>query len=319
MSAAACQYKSEDTTKQSTTSQSRVAKSIPEGYDNYGETRSPDYYIKATNFEYDYENLDYKLVWSDEFDYEGLPDESKWTYDVGTGSHGWGNNELQKYTDDSNAWVENGMLTIELRKEESESGRDVYTSARVKTKGLGDWLYGKFEIRAKLPTGKGTWPAIWMLPSKTGEYGGWPGSGEIDIMEHVGYKPDVIHSSIHCSSFNGMVGNNKGAGKVYEGVREEFHTYCLEWLPDKLIFTVDGETLFTYDPHDYLKFTENTEVTKDEWPYDKEFHLIMNIAYGGNWGGAQGVDDSCLPQQMQVDYVRVYQSDAITALAEEKK
>ena len=149
-----------------------------------------------------------------------------------------------------------------------------------------------------------------MLPTSTKEYGGWPASGEIDIMEHVGYLQDVVHHNAHTQAFNGMNGTNKGAGFEKEGVSEKFHVYGLEWLPDKMIFTIDGEEKFVYDPHQYV-----SEVTSSEWPFDKEFHLIMNIAYGGNWGGARGTDDTCLPQQMQVDYVRVYQSPEITALA----
>ncbi|MBE5957310.1 MAG: glycoside hydrolase family 16 protein [Lachnospiraceae bacterium] len=288
----------------------RVANKSPDSYEDYGETRAADYYIKATGFEYDYDNLKYDLVWSDEFDYDGLPDETKWTYDVGKGTWGWGNNELQSYTNDSNAWVKDGHLTIELRKEESDGDDGKYTSARLKTKGLGDWLYGKFEVRAKLPKGKGTWPAIWMLPTDTKEYGSWPASGEIDIMEHVGYLQDVLHFNAHNKSFNGANGQNKGRSIPFKGVSEDYHVYSVEWLPDKIIFSVDGEETFTYDPHDYVD-----EVQMDQWPYDKPFHLLINIAYGGNWGGAAGIDDSCLPQQMEVDYVRVYQSEEISALA----
>ena len=136
-------------------------------------------------------------------------------------------------------------------------------------------------------------------------------------MEHVGYLQNIIHSNVHCQKYNGLDGSNKGWAKKVEGVSEEFHTYGFEWLPDKLIFTVDGETIFTYDPDEYVGNSKN--VTKDEWPFDKEFHLIMNIAYGGSWGGSSGTDDECLPQQMQVDYVRVYQSDVINALAEKEK
>lgn len=289
----------------------RVGGQIHEGYDDYGETKSADYFIKANGADYDYDKLEYELVWSDEFDYEGLPDETKWTYDVGTGQWGWGNNELQTYTDDANAWVKDGNLTIELRKEKDDYGEEIYTSARVKSKGLGDWKYGKFEFRAKLPQGKGTWPALWMLPTDTAEYGGWPDSGEIDIMEHVGYLQNVIHNNVHTGSFNGMNGTNKGFAGGVEKVSEEFHTYELEWLPDKMIFRVDGEERFTYNPYDYVE-----EATSKEWPFDKEFHIIMNVAYGGNWAGLAGVDDTCLPQQMQVDYVRVYQSAEITALGE---
>jgi len=314
----ACQSSSkEDSTTQSADLNLdgfRVGNELSTLYEEYGETKPADYYIKATGWEYEYDKLTYDLVFSDEFDYEGLPDETKWTYDVGTGQWGWGNNELQRYTRDSNAWVEDDNLVIELRKEETESGGEIYTSARVKTKGLGDWMYGKFEIRAKLPSGRGTWPAIWMLPTKTIPYGGWPASGEIDIMEHVGYQQDWIHHNIHCQTFNGGNGTNKGRSNALEGVSEEFHTYACEWLPDKMNFYVDDELIWTYDPHEYV----DGEVTSDIWPFDQEFHLIMNIAYGGNWGGARGIDDTCLPQRMYVDYVRVYQSPEINALVEER-
>jgi beta-glucanase (GH16 family) len=140
----------------------------------------------------------WQLVWSDEFNYSGLPDRSKWGYDVG--GHGWGNKELQYYTErrKENARVENGHLIIEARRDGSESNE--YTSARLVSKGKGDWTYGRFEVRAKLPSGRGTWPAIWMLPSvKSYGGGGWPDNGEIDIMEHVGFDPNVIHGSAHTS------------------------------------------------------------------------------------------------------------------------
>lgn len=311
ISMAACQSSSSSDNKVDD-SNFRVAKEIPKSFDDYGETKSADYYKKATGFDYDRNKLDYKLVWSDEFDYEGKPDSTKWKYDVG--ADGWGNNELQEYTDDNNnAWVKDGKLTIELRKEKNKYGEIGYTSARIKTRDLADWRYGKFEISAKLPRGKGTWPAIWMLPTDTTEYGAWPTSGEIDIMEHVGYLQNIINHNVHTKAFNGMDGTNKGFAYAYKGVSDDFHTYTLEWLPDKLIFSIDGEEKFTYDPHEYVE-----NVTSEEWPFDKEFHLIINLAYGGNWAGRTGVDDSVLPQQLQVDYVRVYQSDVITALGNKK-
>ena len=142
---------------------------------------------------------EYELVWSDEFDYTGLPNSEKWSYDVG--GSGWGNNELQYYTENrtENARVENGNLIIEARKE--SYGGNNYTSARLITKSQGDWLYGKIEVRAKLPGGRGAWPAIWMLPTDWA-YGGWPSSGEIDIMEYVGYDPGVVHGTVHTESYN---------------------------------------------------------------------------------------------------------------------
>lgn len=260
--------------------------------------------IRAMGFAYDYDNLTYELVWSDEFDYEGLPDEAKWDYDVG--GHGWGNNELQYYTKGENAYVKDGHLIIEARKEAKE-GMD-YTSARLVTRGKGDWLYGKIEVRAKLPSGLGTWPAIWMLPTDW-EYGSWPASGEIDIMEHVGYNQDTIHASIHTASYYHSIGTQKTATKYVKGVSDDFHVYSVEWLPDKIMAYIDGELYFNFDPKDYKKIP-----TYKEWPFDKKFHLLLNIAVGGNWGGAKGMDDSIYPVQMVVDYVRVYQSKEINEL-----
>lgn len=257
--------------------------------------------VKAKGYEYDYSSLTYNLVWSDEFDVDGKPDTTKWNYQTGGG--GWGNNELQTYTKGDNADVKDGVLTITLRKE--ENGK--ITSTRMNTSGKGDWTYGKFEIRAKLPSGKGTWPAIWMMPTAS-SYGGWPRSGEIDIMEHVGYHQNYVSSSVHTMSYYHKIGTQKTKETRKDGVSEEFHTYTLEWLPDKIITYVDDVKLFTFNPTQY-----KTNPTKDEWPFDKNFHLILNIAWGGDWGGAMGVDESALPTTMEVDYVRVYQSPEIEA------
>jgi beta-glucanase (GH16 family) len=260
--------------------------------------------IKAKGFAYDYDKLTYDLIWADEFEQDGLPDETKWNYDVG--GSGWGNNELQYYTSDKNAYVADGNLVIEARKEELEGME--YTSARLVTRDKGDWLYGKIEVRAKLPIGVGTWPAIWML-STDWEYGSWPASGEIDIMEHVGYNQNTIHASVHTQSYYHKIGTQKTATKVVEGVSEEFHLYSMEWLPDKIIAYIDGELYFTFDPKEY-----KATPTYKEWPFDKKMHLLLNIAVGGDWGGAQGVDENIYPQQMLVDYVRVYQSKEINEL-----
>ncbi|HHT97011.1 MAG TPA: glycoside hydrolase family 16 protein [Clostridiales bacterium] len=265
--------------------------------------------IKSIGFKYDYDNLNYELVWSDEFDYEGAPDEAKWGYDIG--GSGWGNNELQYYTKEDNSWVENGNLIIEARKEE-KGGKD-FTSARLISKNKGDWLYGKFEIKAKIPDGLGTWPAIWMLPTDW-EYGSWPTSGEIDIMEHVGYDQDRIHASVHTKTYNHNIGTQKTATKVIPGVSEDFHTYTVEWLPDKIMAYIDGELYFTFEPS---KYKENP--SHNEWPFDKRMHLILNIAVGGNWGGAKGMDDSIYPKQMLIEYVRVYQSKEINELTNKDK
>lgn len=258
--------------------------------------------LKAVGFVYERESLTWELVWSDEFDYEGEPDPEKWGYDVG--GSGWGNNELQYYTAGDNAVVTDGCLVIQARKE-AMGGRE-YTSGRLVTKGRGDWLYGRIEICAKLPAGLGTWPAAWMLPTDWA-YGSWPASGEIDIMEHVGYDQDVIVQSVHNTRFHG--GQSKSGSRRVEGVSEEFHVYTVEWLPDKLIFSVDDEEIYTYDPTAYSQHP-----TRELWPFDKRMHILLNLAFGGDWGGARGTDDSYFPVEYYVDYVRVYQSPEITEL-----
>lgn len=170
----------------------------------------------------------WELVWSDEFDATGLPDPAKWGYDVG--GSGWGNNELQYYTENNpnNARVMNGRLIIEAHRE--NFGGNEYTSARLVTRGKGDWIFGRFEINAKLPSGRGTWPAIWMLPTQWSYgNGGWPDNGEIDIMEHVGYDPGVIHASIHTHLYNWPAGTQKTAIINIPDAETAFHTYTLEW------------------------------------------------------------------------------------------
>jgi beta-glucanase (GH16 family) len=260
--------------------------------------------IKAQGYEYDYDNLNFELVWSDEFDYEGLPDDTKWSYDVG--GSGWGNHELQYYTKGENAYVKDGNLVIEARKEKYEGME--YTSSRLITKGKGDWLYGKIEVSAKLPDGLGTWPAIWMLPTDW-EYGSWPASGEIDIMEHVGYNQGAVHASVHTQSYYHKINTQKTATKYVEGVSEAFHVYMVEWLPDRVMAYIDGGLYFTFAPNDY-----KSKPTFKEWPFDKKLHLLLNIAVGGDWGGAQGVDETIYPRQMLIDYVRVYQSKEINEI-----
>lgn len=236
----------------------------------------------------------WKLVWSDEFDYTGLPDSTKWTAE--TGGHGWGNNELQYYTSNrkENARVQNGLLTIEAHKEQFE-GKN-YTSARLVTRGKGDWQYGKIEVRAKLPAGRGTWPAIWMLGS-TQPYN-WPDDGEIDIMEHVGYNHGYIHGSVHTKKYYHSIGTQKTDTTFIPDCAENFHVYSLEWTKDKISIAVDGKTFFTFS---------NEKTGYGAWPFDNKMHLLLNVAVGGHWGGAKGVDESIWPQRMEVDYVRVYQ------------
>ncbi len=233
------------------------------------------------------------LVWSDEFGYTGAPDPAKWGYDVGGG--GWGNDELQYYTSRlENARVEGGRLIIEARKE--NYGGRAYTSARLVTRHKGDWRYGRFEIRAKLPRGRGTWPAIWMLPTDW-VYGGWPNSGEIDIMEHVGHDMQRIHGTIHTKDFNHMLGTQIGSSIVAGGVDTAFHDYAMEWRPHRIDVFMDGVR--------YFSVTDNG-TGFGAWPFDQRFHLLLNIAIGGTWGGLEGVDDSIFPQRLEVEHVRVY-------------
>ena len=241
-----------------------------------------------------------KLVWSDEFEKNGAPDAARWNYDMGDGCPnvcGWGNNELEYYTNESkNVRIENGKLVIEAHRE--DKGGKPYTSTRIVSKQKGDWLYGRFEIMAKLPRGKGTWPAIWML-STDWTYGGWPASGEIDIMEHVGYDPGVVHGTIHTETYNHSKGTQKEGKISVADAQDKFHLYAIEWTADKIDFYVDEKK--------YHTVTRSANEDFKGWPFDQRFHLIMNVAVGGNWGGAQGIDESIWPQRMEVDYVRVYQ------------
>lgn len=231
-------------------------------------------------------------TWQDDFSIGSAPDPAKWSYEVGGG--GWGNNELQFYTPGANASVVGGNLSITAKKENS-GGRE-YTSTRMITKGKGDWLYGRMEVRAKLPKGRGTWPAIWMFPTD-GVYGTWPASGEIDIMEHVGYEQNKVHFTIHNAAFNFMKGNQKGTSKIVPTASDEFHNYRVDWTPYSIKGFIDGVQYFEYI---------NANNGFSSWPYDKRFHLILNIAVGGNWGGVQGVDNTIFPATLQIDYVKYY-------------
>ncbi|MBL7972494.1 MAG: glycoside hydrolase family 16 protein [Prolixibacteraceae bacterium] len=240
---------------------------------------------------------DYELVWSDEFNYAGLPDSKKWSFDTDGNASGWGNNEAQFYTSSrlKNAEVKDGVLRINAIKEDFEGKK--YTSARLVTRTKGDWLYGKVEVRAKLPDGRGMWPAIWMLPTDW-TYGGWPASGEIDIMENVGYDPFVIVGTAHTQAYNHVQGTQKSGTINIPDCYTEFHNYILEWEANEYRIYVDSKLFFTF---------RNEKTGFQAWPFDKRFHLLLNVAVGGNWGGAKGIDDSIFPRTMLVDYVRVYQ------------
>ncbi len=252
---------------------------------------------------------EWELAWADEFDYSGEPDGSKWACEEGF----LRNRELQLYTpaDSGNVRVEDGTLIIEARKErcrtpaydpeESEDWRSSreyteYTSASITTRGKAHWRYGRIEVRAKLPTGRGMWPAIWMLGADASEVG-WPACGEIDIMENVGFDPDIIYATVHTEKYNHVQGTQKGSRIRMPEPHRDFHVYAVEWDAEKIEFFLDDWNYFTF---------KNEGAGGDSWPFDEEHYLILNIAIGGAWGGAKGVDDGVFPQKFHVDYVRVY-------------
>lgn len=243
----------------------------------------------------------HRLVWSDEFNRPGLPDPAVWTWDTHANRTGWYNNERQYYAADrpENARVEDGRLIIEARRERLETAPDFggqsYTSARLNSREA--WTYGLFEARAKLPCGRGMWPAIWMLPV---DLEAWPDDGEIDIMEHVGHRPGVVHGTVHTGRYNHVDGTQRGAEIMVADACEAFHVYQVRWTPDAVIFALDGQ--------DYYSFSREPGGGRAAWPFDQPFHMILNVAVGGDWGGAEGIDDAALPQRMEIDWVRVWQA-----------
>ena len=247
----------------------------------------------------------YRLAWSDEFSRPGLPDERRWDYDTTFNRRGWHNEEKQYYSARRarNARVRGGRLIVEAHREPERArrlpdwGGQAYTSARLVTRGKASWTYGFFEIRAKLPCGRGTWPAIWTLAERRAT--GWPGDGEIDIMEHVGHDPGVVHQTVHTEAFNHVKGTHKNANRRVPDACTAFHNYQLHWTPERIVMGIDGRTLFTF---------EKGEGGRAEWPFDAPQYLILNVAVGGTWGGAKGIDDWALPGRMEVDYVRVWQA-----------
>lgn len=228
----------------------------------------------------------YKLIWEDEFNGNSL-DTLSWSYDVG--DNGWGNNELQNYTFGNNVVIENGILKIIAKKENGK-----YTSSRIITKNKRKFTYGLIEIRAKVPAGKGSWPALWMLGENITEVA-WPKCGEIDIMEHVGKNPGFVHTSIHNASGYGVTPYTKY--KKIKKLFEDYHIYGIDWSKDKIVFLIDGKKIYTYAPK---------QKDKKTWPFDKDFFIIFNLAVGGNWGGP-AVDDSIFPLSFDIDYIKVYQ------------
>jgi len=246
---------------------------------------------------------DWKLAWSDEFNAPNgsVPDPAKWTYDIG--GKGWGNKELETYTNRrENVSIENGMLVIRALKE-NYTGPDgiarEYTSARLLTKKLFSQTYGRFEARIKIPYGQGLWPAFWMLGNDIDKPGGWPGCGEIDIMENIGREPGMIHGTVHGPQYFGA----KGIGAPYslsDGRRfaDDFHIFALDWEPNQIRFYADGNLYHTVTPASLPAGAK--------WVYDHPFFIILNVAVGGGWPGNPDATTT-FPQTMQVDYVRVYQ------------
>lgn len=238
----------------------------------------------------------YTLVWSDEFEVDGLPDAAKWGYDTGRNRQGWHNNELQYYARDrpENARVSGGRLLVTARRESLSAAPDWggqrYTSARLLTRGLASWTYGHFEVRAKLPCGRGTWPAIWML----GTGGAWPDDGEIDIMEQVGSNPSRVFGSVHTRAGSG--GNAQGNATQVPTSCSQFHDYQMRWTADDIRFFVDGVEYHRY---------ANPRTGRAAWPFDAPQFLILNIAIGGDLGGT--VDDAVFPVTLEIEHVRVYQ------------
>jgi len=254
----------------------------------------------------------WELVWNDEFDVDGVPDPRKWN--IEEWAAGIVNDEDQAYTArEKNVRVRDGSLIVEAHKEDYQGAS--YTSGRIQSSGKGDFLYGRIEVRARLPGGQGTWPAIWMLSSNPFHYAttctddkdwqgsdncdAWPNSGEIDIMEHVGYLMNHVHDTVHTKAYPWTKWEQRKGRIILDDVVDTFHDYVLEWTPDRIDIFVEDTLYLTY-------INENNGW--QEWPFDQPFHLIMNFAVGGAWGRAGGpIDDSIFPQQMLVDYVRVYQ------------
>lgn len=233
----------------------------------------------------------WKLEWHEEFDHGKVPDPSKWEIEQGYKY----NHELQFCTNrPENCRIENGKLIIEGRID-NWNGHKI-TSARINTSGKKSFLYGRIEVRAKLPTGKGTWPAIWTLGEDIGQTG-WPACGEIDVMENVGFDPSVIHANIHVANYNHVKKTGKGNHIDFGKPWEDFHVYALEWYKDRLEFFFDDTRYFVF-----RKESEDHAV----WPFDKPQFLILNLAIGGDWGGQQGVDETTFPKRFEVDYVRYF-------------
>jgi len=242
-----------------------------------------------------------QLVWSDEFDGTAL-DLRKWEFDTSRNKQGWWNGERQYYSAGrwENLRVANGTLIIEARREKLKAARfpdwggQKYTSARIFSRGTG-WTYGFYEIRARLPCARGTWPAIWMLPV---QMKAWPDDGEIDIMEHVGSEPNLIYTTLHTKLFNHAIKTQRGVTKGLPTSCSAFHRYQLDWKPDSITIGFDDRAIF--------RVRNDQSGGKGAWPFNVPFRMILNLAIGGDWAGAKGIDNAALPQRLEVDYVRVW-------------
>ena len=233
---------------------------------------------------------DKKLVWQEDFNNAAL-DENIWNFELGNGCPnicGWGNNEKQIYTKTNNL-IKDGYLIITVKSE-----GDAYTSTRITTANKKEFQYGRIEVRAKIPTGKGIWPAFWMLGSNISKVG-WPKSGEIDILEYVGREPNTIFTTLHTQDSHGNSVNTKKT--EIKGVEQGFHVYAIDWTKDKIEFLVDNQSIYVFSPE--VK-NENT------WPFNQPFYFLLNVAVGGNFGGYD-IDKTIFPQEFIIDYIKVYQ------------
>ncbi|KAK7237841.1 glycosyl hydrolase family 16 protein [Aureococcus anophagefferens] len=273
----------------------------------------------------------WKLVWHDDFDYDGPPDPRKWGFQTSCNRwiHDTDHAELQHYTSGrrENAWVEGGVLRVTARRE--PWGDHAYTSARLHTKLKGDWLYGRIEVCARLPPARrGLWPALWLLPTDS-KYGRWPRSGEIDLCENIGWQPaGTIHTSVHTAVHNHRERTHSHAATTVADAHDKFHVYSLVWRPTQLLLCIDGETVHSFErgeapvrrskesPGDDdassrasgdSGATRGAEPECTDWPFDQRFFLLINLAVGGTWGGKHGVDDAALPASLEIAYVRVFQ------------
>lgn len=240
-----------------------------------------------------------KLVFEDNFDGKAL-NKKHWQIIRGNGCPqlcGFGNNERQAYTKSKdNLYVKDGKLFITAIKKSGK--KRAFKSAKITTKPTGGWKYGKISVRAKIAKGIGSWSAIWMMPQRN-TYGGWPKSGEIDMMEHVGYDQGRIHGTIHTEAFNHIKKTEKNGQIVLKDAHEKFYTYSIVWTENKITWLADDK--------EYFSLTKESGDTSDQWPFDQPYHLILNLAVGGNWGGREGIVPAHFPTSMVVDWVKVWQ------------